>query len=316
MKHTWPEVTLNDVCTRITDGAHHSPKSVTQGLPMASKISGAPPSDSPPLPTQHKIAAILSAYDDLIENNTRRIAILEEMAQALYREWFVHFRFPGHEGVRMVESELGPVPERWKKVELEELYRTSSGGTPSRKVPEYYDNGTISWLKTRELNDGFILGTEEKITELGLRKSSAKLFPPNTVIMAMYGATIGKLGILAQSAATNQACCAIMPRNGVFRHAYVFFYLLQNREKLISLGMGAAQQNISQQVIKKFEMLKPTNEIVQEFNSIVDPILESIRVLQAKNANLRQTRDLLLPRLISGEPDVSGLEVDTEGLGA
>jgi type I restriction enzyme S subunit len=109
----------------------------------------------PPLPTQQKIAGILSAYDDLIENNTRRIEILEEMARMLYREWFVKFRFSGHEAVQFVESELGFIPDGWEVVTLGDVYDTSSGGTPSRKNPEFYD-GSIKWIKTRELNDSFI----------------------------------------------------------------------------------------------------------------------------------------------------------------
>jgi type I restriction enzyme S subunit len=262
----------------------------------------------PPLPTQRKIAAILSAYDDLIENNTRRIAVLEEMARLLYREWFVHFRFPGHEQVTMVDSELGPVPEGWEMVTVGDLYRTSSGGTPSRKVNEYF-GGSIDWVKTRELRDSFTFETEEKITELGLQKSSAKLFPANTVIMAMYGATIGMLGILASPAATNQACCAILEDTPSFGHSYAFLYLLENRNELINLGMGAAQQNISQRVIKNFKMLKPTTPILRRFNDSVDPIFDYIKVLQSQVANLRRTRDLLLPRLISGEVDVSDLSL-------
>lgn len=268
-----------------------------------------------PPQTQRKIAGILSAYDDLIENNTQRIKILEEMARSLYREWFVHFRFPEHEQVKMVDSELGLIPEGWEVVKLGDIYRTSSGGTPSRKNPEFYD-GSIKWVKTRELNDAFIFNTEEKITELGLQKSSAKLFPLNAVIIAMYGATIGKLGILASPATTNQACCAILNSRDLFGHAYAFLYLLLNREKIISLGMGAAQQNISQQVIKGFEILKPLPEVMIAFNNIIDPILEVIKVLQHKNANLRRTRDLLLPKLISGEIYIEDLDINTGELAA
>ena len=264
----------------------------------------------PPLPTQHKIASILSAYDDLIENNTRRIQILEEMAQALYREWFVEFRFPGHEKVKMVESELGVMPEGWEVKKLGELYRTSSGGTPSRKIAEYY-GGTINWVKTKELNDNFLFKTEEKITDIGLQKSSAKIFPENTVIMAMYGATIGKLAILAQPASTNQACCAIIKINDLFQHHYIFSFLLVNREKIFSLGAGAAQQNISQTVIQKMKILKPSDTIMKMFNEFVAPNFEHIKSLQLKNTNLRRTRDMLLPKLISGEVEVKNLETLT-----
>jgi type I restriction enzyme, S subunit len=264
----------------------------------------------PTLLNQRKIAAILSAYDDLIENNTRRIQILEEMAQAIYREWFVHFRFPGHEGVRMMDSgtELGEVPEGWEVVKVGDLYNTSSGGTPSRKEPHYW-GGTINWLKTRELNDRFILETEEKISNIGLKKSSAKVFPKQTVVLAMYGATIGKLGILSESMATNQACCAILEKTCPYTHVFAFLSMLINREKLINLGMGAAQQNISQIVIREFEIVKPPKNLVKEFNNLVNPFLDGIRVLQKKNHILYKCRNLLVPKLISGEIDVGDMEV-------
>jgi len=264
---------------------------------------------TPPIPTQRKIAVILSAYDDLIENNTRRIKILEEMAQALYSEWFVEFRFPGHEKVKMVESELGMVPEEWEVKKLGELYRTSSGGTPSRKIAEYY-GGTINWVKTKELNDNFLFKTEEKITDVGLQKSSAKIFPENTVIMAMYGATIGKLAILSQPAAINQACCAIIKIDDLFQHHYIFSFLLVNREKIFSLGAGAAQQNISQTVIQKMKILKPSDKIMKMFTEFVAPNFEHIKLLQLKNDNLRSTRDMLLPNLISGEVGVDNFNIN------
>ena len=264
----------------------------------------------PPLPIQRKIATVLSAYDELIENNTRRIKILEEMAQAIYREWFVYYRFSGYENIRLVDtySELGIVPEGWEIVTVGDLYDTGSGGTPSRTVPDYY-GGNIKWVKTRELNDRFIIQTEETITELGLKKSSAKVFPTNTVIMAMYGATIGKLGILSSPMSTNQACCAILQKKEPFGYSYAYLSLLENREKIISLGMGAAQQNISQIVIRGYQMLKPNEEVVSEFNNIIEPLQELIRVLQNKNINLQASRDFLLPQLISGELDVSELDI-------
>jgi type I restriction enzyme S subunit len=128
----------------------------------------------PPLPTQRKIADILSAYDDLIENNTRRIAILEEVAQRLYQEWFVHFRYPGHENVPLVDNELGPIPEGWEVQTLHSACsQIASGGTPSRQIAEYWDPPSIPWFKTKELNDGFLFESEESISDFGLRKSRA-----------------------------------------------------------------------------------------------------------------------------------------------
>jgi len=290
--------------------------------------------DLPPLPTQRKIAAILSSYDNLIENNLRRIKILEEMAQNLYREWFIHFRYPihfrdtgsepsprpeghpsptgrrdGDEGrAKLVDSPLGRISVGWNVVNFGELYITSSGGTPSRKVAEYY-GGAHPWIKTRELNDGFILETEETITDLGLIKSSAKLFPENTVILAIYGATIGKLGILSMPSATNQACVAILQKEVGFGRAFAFLFLLENRDKLIGLGQGAAQQNISQVVLKNFPAFRPPVSLMQAFSVMVEPLLDNVRNLQHKNTTLRRTRDLMLPKLISGEVDVSELDI-------
>ena len=265
----------------------------------------------PPLAIQAKIAAILLAYDDLIENNTRRIAILESMARAIYREWFVEFRFPGHENVKLVDSPLGMIPDGWKVCPLKEVYRTSSGGTPSRKVDEYFRDGTINWVKSKELDDRFIWDTEEKITDEGLSNSSAKLFPRNTIIMAMYGATIGQLGILGTAATTNQACCAFLTHESRLGHAYLLFNLLSNRTDIINLRAGAAQQNVSQDVIREIPFLVPTLEVVKKYNELIDPFLENIFRLQRKIVNLRHTRDLLLPKLISGELDVEDLDIET-----
>jgi type I restriction enzyme, S subunit len=265
----------------------------------------------PPPITQRKIAAILSAYDDLIENNARRIAILEKMAQAIYREWFVNFRFPRHEKVKMVDSALGKVPEGWEVKPLKEVYRTSSGGTPSRKINEYYDGGTINWVKTKELEDRYIWDTEEKITEAGLENSSARLFPPNTVVMAMYGATIGQLGILGAEATTNQACCGFLTNESEYGYPFLFLNLLANRTDIINLRAGAAQQNVSQDVIREIPFLVPSLNTVRRFNELVEPFLLNIFRLQKKSCNLRATRDLLLPKLISGQLDVEELDIET-----
>ena len=266
----------------------------------------------PPLPIQRRIAGILSAYDDLIENSQRRIKILEEMARRLYREWFVYFRFPGHEDCRLVDSPLGEIPEGWEVANFGELYNTGSGGTPSRAHPEYYENGSIDWVKSQELLDGFVLSTEERITEAALKKSSAKLFPANTVLIALYGATIGKLAILSCPAATNQACCAVLPKHSALGREFAFLTLLLNRERIIGLRLGAAQQNISQVLLRNFECLKPPFELLHLFSDQTAPFLDQTLTLQRQIQNLRRTRDLLLPRLLSGQIDVEALPEPSE----
>lgn len=262
----------------------------------------------PPLPTQQKIGSILSAYDDLIENNNKRIALLEQMASELYKEWFVRLRFPNYKNTPIVDG----VPEGWEKVKIEDIFNTSSGSTPSRKVESYYD-GNINWVKTKELLDTFIFQTEEKITAEGLKKSSAKIFPVNTVLMGMYGgvhgegrkSTLGQLGILTEPSTTNQACCAFLPKEDYKNiYLYLFLYLKQIRPNLLNMSMGAAQQNISQQIIRGVEFILPSEKTSSKFNELIMPIFKEIEILSKKNNLLQQTRDLLLPRLISGKLQV------------
>jgi type I restriction enzyme S subunit len=248
---------------------------------------------------QQRIANILSAYDDLIENNRRRIQLLEQAAQLLYKEWFVHLRFPGHEHFKIVNG----VPEGWEKGVVNDFYDTASGGTPSRKNPEFYD-GHIKWVKTQELQDGFLFDTEEHITEDAIKKSAAKLFPSNTVLIAMYGATIGQVGVIVEPSTCNQACCAIMPKSEGTSYEHAFLFFLSNKEGLRNLGQGAAQKNISQQVIRGYEMILPDKLILKLFRNNAETYLRQIRNLQAMNRKLAKVRDLLLPRLMNGEISV------------
>lgn len=253
----------------------------------------------PPLPVQQRIASILSTYDDLIENNQKQIKLLEEAAQRLYKEWFVDLRFPGHESVKIVDG----VPEGWKIKKIEELADTMSGGTPTRSHEEYYSSGEILWLKTKELNDGFIFDTEEKITEAGLKNSSAKLFEKGCIILAMYGATIGRLGISSVTMCCNQACCVLKIKE-IFLFEYVYLWLVNNREMLISRGRGSAQSNLSQELIKQIEVRIPSDGVLIKFSNVVDKLLKNKEILEKQISSLREARDRLLPKLMSGEIEV------------
>ena len=139
------------------------------------------------------------------------------------------------------------IPESWKWVKVGNVGSWSSGATPSRTNPAYY-GGTIPWLKTGDLNDGFIKEIPEFITDLALEKTSLRLNPVGSVLMAMYGATIGKLGILDISATTNQACCACIPYEGI-HNKYLFYYLMSMRRSYIRMAEGGAQPNISKEKI-------------------------------------------------------------------
>ena len=234
----------------------------------------------PPLPTQRKIASILSAYDDLIENNLKRIKLLEEKAFVTYK-----------------------LLDKIEKHNLSELYDTSSGGTPSRTNAEYF-TGEINWFKSKELADSILLESEEKITDSAIDKSSAKLFPTGSVIMAMYGATIGKLGLLSMPSSTNQACCGIIEKDKIKSNYFILNWLLENREYVLSFRMGAAQENISQQVIKNLLVSVPNDTDLRLFNSEMKPIYQLIKNIHQQNTRLREARDILLPRLMNGQIEV------------
>jgi type I restriction enzyme S subunit len=261
---------------------------------------------------QRKVASILTAYDDLIENNLRRIKLLEEMAQLLFREWFVQFRVPGHEGVQFVDAGGGPLPKGWRRGTIGQLCtKMKSGGTPSRSNPAYWDGGQIPWLKTKEMRDSFVLVAEERITEAGLAGSSASLFPAGTLVIAMYGTpTAGNLGILTEPSAFNQAALAVVPDEGKTTREFLFYALMSLRQYFHTIWQGAAQQNLSKEKISSTVIVIPPVEIARRFSTEVLPMWDLILNLRRANQNLRQARDLLLPRLISGELDVSQLPIE------
>ena len=251
------------------------------------------------LPIQQRIATILSRYDSLIENYQKQIKLLEESAQRFYKEWFIDLRFPGHENTKIVDG----VPEGWEKKKIGDISKTTSGGTPSRTNNSFY-SGSIMWVKTKELCDGFILGTEEKITEEAIKKSSAKIVPAGSILMAMYGATIGKLGIATKDLTCNQACCVFLISEDNPLRWYIFNWLLQNRNFLTSQGKGAAQPNLSQDMIKGFELIIPDDKSLRGYHLLINPIYLNIKSLQSQICQLTEARNRLLPKLMNGEIDV------------
>ncbi len=250
---------------------------------------------------QRRIASILSAYDNLIENNNKRIRLLEQMAENLYKEWFVRFRFPGHD---KAEFENG-LPKGWKREKIGKVYNTCSGGTPSRVNEDFYNNGSIPWVKTGELQDCLIHDAEEFITEDALKRSSAKLLPNHSLLMAMYGVNIGKLGILRKEMTCNQAVCAFLPKTADQTFYYLYFYLKGIRNYLLSISFGAAQQNLSQALIKNVRIMIPHNDTLQKFENKVSCYFDQISIYQLQNEQLARQRDLLLPRLMSGKLEVN-----------
>ena len=249
---------------------------------------------------QTKIANVIRAYDNLIENNNKRIRLLEQMAENLYKEWFVRFRFPGYEDTEFEDG----MPRGWVREKIGLHYNTCSGGTPSRTHEEYYTEGTIPWVKTGEIKDGIIIHTDECITEAGIKGSSAKLLPQGAVVMAMYGVNIGMLAYLDSEMTCNQACCVFNDKNEINSRHYLFHYLYSIRDYLLLIGFGAAQQNLSQDLIKKVKIVIPPAELIKEFDKQKEPLYQTIRALMMQNDKLIKQRDALLPRLMSGKLEV------------
>jgi len=257
----------------------------------------------PSLPIQRTIASIFSTYDDLIENNTRRIAILEEMAQSLYQEWFVKFRFPGHEHTKMVESELGIIPDGWKIVNFSDIADILSGGTPKTTIFEYW-NGDIPFYTPKDAPDSFFVTTTEKsITESGLNSCSSRLYPKNTVFITARG-TVGKVTLNAVDMAMNQSCYALKGRDTISQF-FVFMHIRNCIRHLKQTANGAVFATIIVDTFKQLKVVKPSLALIDSFASNTSSTFGQILNLTQRNANLRRTRDLLLPKLISSEIDVS-----------
>ena len=196
------------------------------------------------------------------------------------------------------------LPQGWVECQLGEVFETSSGGTPKRGNPEYYQNGTIPWLKSGELNNSIIYSSEEFITEEGLNNSSAKIFPKGSLLIALYGATVGKLGILDFDSATNQAVCCIY-QNAYYNRDFLFYYLLFKKEYLVNQGKGGAQPNISQEIVKSliipFPPLKEQKQIVEKIESEFAKIDEGLEHLKNAKEQIKQYRQSVLKSAFEGK---------------
>ena len=253
----------------------------------------------PPLATQRKIAAVLSAYDDLIENNTRRIKILEDMAQTLYREWFVHFRFPGHENVRMVESPLGLIPQGWQvksfgevSLNFDRQRKPLSGRVRAKMQGEYPYYGAAKVLD--HINDYLFNGRYLLIGEDG----SVVTEDGKPVLQLVTG----KFWV-------NNHTHVVQGKSPISTN---FLYLFISNVAVLGYVTGSAQPKINQQNLNRIPVISPPQKLLEKFDQMIESNFENITALKLKNASLLQTRDLLLPKLISGEIDISELDIDTD----
>jgi type I restriction enzyme S subunit len=199
---------------------------------------------------------------------------------------------------------MNDVPEGWANITLEQVGRWGTGGTPSRRRREFFGKG-IPWVKSGDLPDGPIIKTEEQITQLGLQNSSAKLMPTGTISMALYGATIGKLGVMTYPAATNQACANVVPDNRLVDARYLFFYLMAERPRLVEQGQGGAQPNISQGIVRNYPF--PLAPLAEQLRVVVklEQLLGRINDCQTRLAKvpvlLKRFRQSILAAACSGQ---------------
>lgn len=267
----------------------------------------------PDLDDQKAIGRLLASLDEKIQLNKRINDNLEAMAKQLYDYWFVQFDLPNEEGKpykssggAMVWNEKlkREIPQGWTAAKIKDVAQTYSGGTPTSTNSEYYDGGDIPWINSGELNNPIITSTTNYITEEGLNNSSAKLYPQDTVLVALYGATAGKVSLLSFEACSNQAVCGVIPQNKIMT-TYIRYYLSSLYEHFITLSSGSARDNISQDTIKNTIFPIPQGKILKEFSDAVAPIKSKIIANQKEMENLTKQRDELLPLLMNGQATVN-----------
>ena len=267
----------------------------------------------PSLDIQKRIGRILTDIDNKIAINRQINDNLEAMAKQLYDYWFVQFDFPNEEGKpyksnggAMVWNEKlkREIPQGWTGAKIKDVAQIYSGGTPTSTNSEYYDGGDIPWINSGELNNPIITSTTNYITEEGLNNSSAKLYPQDTVLVALYGATAGKVSLLSFEACSNQAVCGVIPQNKIMT-TYIRYYLSSLYEHFITLSSGSARDNISQDTIKNTILPIPQGKILKEFSDAVAPIISKIIANQKEMENLTKQRDELLPLLMNGQATVN-----------
>lgn len=260
------------------------------GLTMASintKILGETELSLPPLNEQHSIASALTSIDNLISSLGKLIEKKKNIKQGAMQQ------------LLSGKIRLKEFTEPWVYRKISEIATTSSGGTPSRSIPNYY-YGDIKWFTTIELKDNYLYDSVEYITREALNNSSAKMFSANTILMAMYGATIGKLGVLKEPSTTNQACCAIKCNDIV--EIFLFYILLYNRKSIIEKGCGAGQPNISQAIVNELSFLVPPCEKEQQaIANILSKMDNEITALEAKRAKYEAIKQGMMQQLLTGK---------------
>jgi len=256
----------------------------------------------PTLPEQKRIAEILSALDDKIELNRQTNATLEAIAQAIFKEWFVDFNYPGATG-ELVESELGFIPKGWRVEKIGKILKTKLGGTPSTKKKEYWENGIIPWINSGKVNEFRIIEPSTYITKEAVRKSNTKLLPKRTVVIAITGATLGQVSLLEIDSCANQSVIGILENESI-PSEYIYLWVVSNIQSIISNQSGGAQQHINTNDVNNSLIVVPDYQVLTNFHQLISPVFDRESLLCFESASLAKIRDLLLPRLMNGEIEV------------
>ena len=252
----------------------------------------------PPLATQQKVASILSAYDSQIENNQKRIKLLEQMAENLYKEWFVRFRFSGHESAEFKDG----TPIGWKDLQAQDVFNITIGRTPSRKVFEFFSTereNNCSWISISDMKNGmFIKDTSEYLTPEALKACNMPMVKANTVLLS-FKLTVGKVAISLEETSTNEAIAHFNTDDHTLKE-YTYLYLkCFNYSKL---GNTSAIGNaINSTIVKNMSFILPRKDIILEFHKQAKPLFDGILNLTQQISSLTHQRDILLPRLMSGK---------------
>ena len=257
--------------------------------------------DLPDIEKQRKIANTLSAYDDLIENNQKQIKLLEEAAQRLYKEWFVDLRFPGYENTPITDG----VPQGWEKASAESFFEITIGKTPPRVESEWFtdmENG-VPWVSISDMGEtsAFIYETSEGLTPEAINRHNIKIIPADTVLLS-FKLTVGRVAITTTEMCTNEAIAHFRMADPIYRE-YVYCYLKNYHYD--SLGSTSSiSKAVNSKIIKAMPFVLPNYELITVFSKIVAPIIDQIKNKQKSCLELKQARDRLLPKLMSGEIEV------------
>ena len=265
---------------------------------------------------QDKIAKILSNYDNLIENNNKRIKILEEIAQKIYKEWFVDFKFPGHETATFKDSPMGKIPTDWEVSNLENILSCIESGSRPKGGINSNDTEIPSVGAENIIGLGkYDYNKEKYISNEFYKKMKRGKIQDLDVLLYKDGAQLGRKSIFGENFPHSKCCINehvfILRTNEKCSQYYLYFTLdtISNTERIKQLNTNAAQPGINQEQVKGLTIILPQRKIIEKFDDIIGPIVSEIFKLCIKNQTLKQTRDLLLPHLISGEIDVENMEI-------